>query len=113
MRFVVVGDNSMVIEPTAAMSPAPKRKAHSLTGRITLPLLSAAFKAVKANRGKAGIDKVSIAMFEANLADNLHALMRQLKDGSFEPYPLRRAFIPKNETELRPLGIPTVVSYCT
>ena len=42
MRFVVVGDNSMVIEPTAAMSPAPKRKAHSLTGRITLPLLSAA-----------------------------------------------------------------------
>ncbi len=52
MRFVVVGDNSMVIEPTAAMSPAPKRKAHSLTGRITLPLLSAAFKAVKANRGK-------------------------------------------------------------
>ncbi len=108
MRFVVVGDNSMVIEPTAAMSPAPKRKAHSLTGRITLPLLSAAFKAVKANRGKAGIDKVSIAMFEANLADNLHALMRQLKDGSFEPHPLRRAFIPKNETELRPLGIPAV-----
>ena len=98
----------MVIEPTAAMNLAPKRKAHSLTGRITLPLLSAAFKAVKANRGKAGIDKVSIEMFEANLADNLHALMRQLKDGSFEPYPLRRAFIPKNDTELRPLGIPAV-----
>ena len=108
MQFVVVGDNSMVTHPTAALSPAPKRKAHSLTGRITLPLMHTAFKAVKSNRGKAGIDKVSIQMFEANLADNLHALMRQLKDGSFEPFPLRRAFIPKNETELRPLGIPAV-----
>ncbi len=108
MQFVSVGDNSMVVEPTVTMRPAPKRKAHSLTGRITLPLLAAAFKAVKANRGVAGVDKVSIKMFEANLAQNLHALMRQLKDGSFEPYPLRRVFIPKNETEFRPLGIPAV-----
>ena len=43
------------------------------------------FKAVKRNRGAAGIDKVSINMFEANLADNLRALMRELKTGSFQP----------------------------
>jgi len=98
----------MVILPTNPVRPAPKRKAHSLTGRITLPLVHAAFKAVRANRGKAGVDKVSIEMFEANLAQNLQALVRQLKDGSFEPHPLRRAFIPKNETEFRPLGIPAV-----
>jgi len=66
------------------------------------------FKAVKRNRGAAGIDKVSIKMFEANLADNLRALMRDLKTGSFEPFPLRRVFIRKNETEFRPLGIPAV-----
>jgi group II intron reverse transcriptase/maturase len=108
MQFVSVGDNSMVTTPTDTMRPARKRKAHSLTGRITLPLVQAAFKAVRANRGKAGVDKVSIEMFEANLAQNLQALMRQLKDGSFEPCPLRRAFIPKNETEFRPLGIPAV-----
>jgi retron-type reverse transcriptase len=47
-------------------------------------------------------------MFEANLADNLRALMRELKTGSFQPYPLRRHLIPKNETEFRPLGIPAV-----
>jgi len=83
-------------------------KAHSLTGRITDGLMLECFKAVKRNRGAAGIDKVSIKMFEANLADNLRALMRELKTGSFEPCPLRRVFIPKNETEFRPLGIPAV-----
>src|SRR5688572_19342693 len=66
------------------------------------------FKAVKRNRGAAGIDKVSIQMFEANLADNLRALLRDLKTGSFQPHPLRRHLIPKNETEFRPLGIPAV-----
>jgi len=83
-------------------------KAHSLTGRITDGLMLDAFKTVKRNRGAAGIDKLSIQMFEANLADNLRSLMRELKTGSFEPRPLRRVFIPKNETEFRPLGIPAV-----
>src|SRR5438132_2005980 len=83
-------------------------KAHSLTGRITDGLVLDSFKAVKRNRGAAGIDKVSITMFEANLAENLRALMRDLKSGSFQPLPLRRHLIPKNETEFRPLGIPAV-----
>ena len=85
-----------------------KIKAHSLTGRITSGLLRDSFKAVKRNRGAAGIDKVSIRMFEANLEENLQALQRELKQGWFQPYPLRRVFIPKNETEFRPLGIPAV-----
>ena len=85
-----------------------KQKAHSLTGRITPELMLAAFKAVKRNRGAAGIDKVSIKMFQANLDDNLLALMRDLKNGSFQPFPLRRAFVPKNDSEFRPLGIPAV-----
>jgi group II intron reverse transcriptase/maturase len=85
-----------------------KQKVHSLTGRITPDLVLAAFKTVKRKRGAAGVDKVSIQMFEANLADNLRVLMQDLKNGSFEPKPLRRVFIPKNETEFRPLGIPTV-----
>ena len=84
------------------------RKVHSLTGRITPELVRAAFQAVKRNRGAAGIDKVSIAMFEANLVPNLDALLRSLKDGSFEPLPLRRKFIDKGNGKLRPLGIPAV-----
>ena len=33
-----------------------KKKAHSLTGRITYELMERAFKTVKRNRGAAGID---------------------------------------------------------
>jgi RNA-directed DNA polymerase len=91
-----------------ALFPKAKQKAHSLTGRITRPLLQEAFKGVKRNRGAAGIDKVSIQMFEDNLDENLAALERQLKDGSFSPLPLRRHFIPKEPGKFRPLGIPAV-----
>jgi len=91
-----------------ARFPIAKPKAHSLTGRIVQPLLLAAFKAVQRNRGAAGIDKVSLKMFEANLADNLLALEKDLKDGSFNPFPLRRKWIPKEPGKFRPLGIPAV-----
>lgn len=87
-----------------------KIKVHSLTGRITLSLMRQAFKSVKRNRGAAGVDKVSIKMFEANLEDNLVALMKAMKTGSFRPRPLRRVYISKGpgSTKLRPLGIPVV-----
>jgi RNA-directed DNA polymerase len=89
---------------------AKKRKVHSLTGRIDDRLMMQAFKAVKKNRGAAGIDKVSIAMFQQNLDDNLAALKRDLKQGTFTPKPLRRVWIPKDTqgTKFRPLGIPAV-----
>ena len=58
-----------------------KRKEHSLTGRITFKLMLQAFKHVKSNRGAAGIDKVSVNMFDANRDENLEALMRDLKKG--------------------------------
>ena len=87
-----------------------KRKVHSLTGRIDDRLMMQAFKAVRKNRGAAGIDKVSIAMFERNLDTNLAALQRDLKKGTFIPKPLRRTYIPKDAKgkKLRPLGIPAV-----
>jgi RNA-directed DNA polymerase len=85
-----------------------RQKVHSLTGRITPELMLAAFHAVKRNRGAAGVDKVSIQMFAANLDANLNSLMSDLKDGSFQPKPLRRKFIDKGQGKLRPLGIPAV-----
>jgi RNA-directed DNA polymerase len=87
-----------------------KIKVHSLTGRITPQVMHEAFRAVKRNRGASGVDKVSIQMFEQNLEANLNKLMRELKDGSFRPVPLRRVHIPKGpgSTKTRPLGIPTV-----
>ena len=85
-----------------------KIKVHSLTGRITEELMLKAFKAVKKNRGAAGIDKMTINMYESNLPENLLALMRELKRGTYQPVPLRRVHIPKGDGKTRPLGIPTV-----
>lgn len=87
-----------------------KIKVHSLTGRITPTLMQQAFRAVKRNRGAAGVDKVSVQMFDANREENLAALMRDLKGRTFQPRPLRRVYIPKGpgSKKLRPLGIPVV-----
>lgn len=85
-----------------------KLKVYSLTGRITEELMHKAFKAVKKNRGAAGIDKISIEMYMSNLEKNLRSLMGELKRGVYQPIPLRRVCIPKGDGTLRPLGIPTV-----
>ena len=66
-----------------------KFKVHSLTGRITLELMLKAYKAVKRNRGAAGVDKISIQQYERNLMSNLATLMQELKDGSYQPMPLK------------------------
>lgn len=85
-----------------------KIKHHSLTGRITLPMMHAAFRAVKRNKGKAGVDRVSIELFGRQLDQNLARLMRELKQGTFQPRPALRRYIDKGGGKLRPLGIPTV-----
>jgi len=84
-------------------------KVHSLTGRIDMTRMHQAFVAVKRNRGAAGVDGVSINMFEANLEQNLLALMADLKHrGHYLPQPLLRVYVPKGKGQQRPLGIPTV-----
>jgi len=85
-----------------------KIKVHSLTGRITEDLMLKAFKAVKKNRGAAGVDKMTISMYEKNLSENLLSLMREMKLGIYQPAPLRRVHIPKGDGKTRPLGIPTI-----
>jgi group II intron reverse transcriptase/maturase len=87
-----------------------KIKFHSLTGRITSKLVFEAWRTVRRNRGAAGIDKVSLRMFESNLDANLDRLMRELKQRTYEPLPARRVYIPKDARgkKFRPLGIPAV-----
>lgn len=88
--------------------PKKKFRHHSLTGRITDDVMRTAFKRVRRNRGAAGVDKQSVQMFEANLDNNLSALMRHLKGRTFRPLPLLRRFIEKTRNKFRPLGIPVV-----
>ncbi len=71
--------------------------------------LSAAFTQVKANRGAAGVDHVTIEMFANDLEANLTRASEQLVTGSYQPQAVRRKWIPKpGSNQQRPLGIPTV-----
>jgi RNA-directed DNA polymerase len=71
--------------------------------------LRAAFSQVAANEGAAGIDHVTISMFERHLDEDLKRLSEQLRMGTYRPQAIRRHYIPKPGTrEKRPLGIPTV-----
>ena len=67
-----------------------------------------AWRHVKANRGAAGIDDESIAMFEANLKDNLYRVWNRMSSGSYFPPAVRLVEIPKKNGGVRTLGIPTV-----
>lgn len=58
------------------------------------------------NRNKAvGIDEVSWEDYGKKLGENLEQLVTRLKRKTYQPIPARRVYIPKNETEKRPLGI--------
>lgn len=71
--------------------------------------LHAAFSKTKANRGAAGVDHVTIAMYEQRLEENLESLGNGLREGTYRPSAIRRTMIPKpGKHELRPLGIPIV-----
>ena len=57
--------------------------------------LQAAFSQVAANRGAAGVDHVTIAMFETRLDEELRRLSEQLRNGTYRPQAIRRHYIPK------------------
>jgi RNA-directed DNA polymerase len=74
-----------------------------------LPTLRAAFAYVKANHGAAGVDRVTVAMYERRLDANLAELSEQLRTTTYRPQGIRRHWIAKlGSREQRPLGIPTV-----
>src|SRR5450756_1350724 len=70
--------------------------------------LEKAWKSVKANRGSAGIDNITVEQFEQNLQQNLAEIQRLLKEKRYEPNPVLRVMIPKDNGKMRKLGIPTV-----
>jgi RNA-directed DNA polymerase len=71
--------------------------------------LLAAFKKVKANKGAAGVDHVTIERFERELPEELRKLHQALRTGSYRPQAVKRTYIDKpGSKEKRPLGIPTV-----
>ena len=68
-----------------------------------------AWKKVKKNKGAAGVDGRSIEETKTFLQKAWPGIKRAILDGSYRPYPVLRAEIPKANGGVRQLGIPTVV----
>jgi len=72
--------------------------------------LNKAYKKVKSNKGKGGIDGMQVDGLLPYLKENQSEIIREIREGKYRPNPVRRVEIPKEEKgKVRKLGIPTVV----
>ncbi|MDF1597611.1 MAG: group II intron reverse transcriptase/maturase [Acidimicrobiia bacterium] len=94
----------------AAAKQSEGRRFHALYDRIyRSDVLWEAWERVRANRGAAGVDKVTLAAIEDyGVHRMLDGLAVDLRAGVYRPAPTRRVEIPKPDGSRRPLGIPTV-----
>jgi len=82
----------------------------TLTKSFDIPkqLVWEAYKRVKANKGAAGVDRVSLTVFEENLKGNLYKIWNRMSSGSYMPPAVQQVDIPKKSGGIRQLGVPTV-----
>jgi RNA-directed DNA polymerase len=93
---------------TSANSKGDEPVSEAKSYDIPKQLVWEAYQRVKANRGAAGVDGVSLAAFEQNLKGNLYKVWNRMSSGSYHPPPVRLVEIPKDTGGTRPLGIPTI-----
>jgi hypothetical protein len=92
------------IPPNKAASAAAELLHHISLGR-----LRAASWAIRPQAAP-GVDGVTWAGYGQDLEANLQALHARVQSGRYRAKPSRRAYIPKTDGRLRPLGIATVMA---
>jgi RNA-directed DNA polymerase len=71
--------------------------------------LKEALRRVKANKGSAGVDGMTVGAITDYLKQHWLAIRDHLLNGTYEPKPVRRVEIPKPDGGVRKLGIPSVL----
>ena len=72
-------------------------------------VLGFAYDRCRANGGAPGADGQSVADIESYGVDRwLDELTEELRNGTYQPQPVRRVYIPKPDGKQRPLGIPRI-----
>ena len=92
---------------------APTEKLTSLMGMVFREEgLSDSFRRLPGNKAP-GVDGVRKEDYGQELNKRIGELSQRLRDLAYVPQPARRVYIPKLDGGRRPLGIPTMDSYCT
>src|ERR687888_289461 len=88
------------------------RRFHALFDKVARSdVMARAWGVVRANRGAAGVDGVTIEdVIGSGVGDFLDELAARLRAGTYRPRPLRRVHIPKpgRPNQSRPLGVPCI-----
>jgi RNA-directed DNA polymerase len=98
-------------EPQAATASDPARALteHLMEEVLQPENLNRAYRKVKANKGAPGVDGMTIDELGSLSAEHKEAILAALRDGSYEPQPVRGVQISKPDGGVRQLGIPTVI----
>lgn len=89
----------------------PQRRFHALYDKVCRKdIMTEAWKRVKAKKGSAGIDNMSIAYIVNEYGEEriVEEAIQALKTGTYHPLPARRKEIPKGDGKVRMLSIPAV-----
>lgn len=68
-----------------------------------------AYKKVRKNKGAPGVDGITVYQLKSHMEKYYQPLKQKLKDGSYQPQPVKRVAIPKADGSKRYLGIPCVL----
>ncbi len=71
--------------------------------------LWSAYRKVRSNKGAPGIDGITVYQLKGHMEKYFKPLKRKLRDGTYQPQPVKRVAIPKFDGSKRNLGIPTVL----
>src|SRR5271165_3952436 len=101
-------------EETESLSAVHDPESPASTNRLMEEIcerenLKQALQQVKANKGSAGVDGMTVGGITDYLKQHWPAIRDQLLSGTYEPQPVRRVEIPKPDGGVRKLGIPTVL----
>lgn len=90
---------------------SPTRRFHALYDKIYRPdILWEAWQRVKRKKGSGGIDRQTIEQIVLEYGERkfMNELYLELKEKRYNPSPVLRTYIPKDDGKKRPLGIPTI-----
>ena len=63
---------------------------------ITKDMVREAYRKVRANKGSAGVDEISLNTFDENLSKNLYKIWNRMASGSYFPKPVKEVVIHKS-----------------